>query len=362
MLAAPPTMMGWLAALLIASAGLIYWRQRPNAVADLLRVAGDDLHDSPHDKRHNRSQGTLIAPASAATVKHPDEAQEKAAKMATNRLPATTEQNTLIQVDNLTKRYAQPGRAWWSDATVTAVDDLSFSLMNGEAMALWGTNGAGKTTVLKCLLGLLNCEGTLQLNGVDLRKDGRRARRSFGYVPQELAFHNDLSVVESCRFYAQLKDVPYTRIPTVLEEVGLSGQTRKAVGALSGGMKQRLALALALLADPPLLLLDEPTSNLDVETREEFLALLARLHQMGKTLLFTSHHLEEVGQIADRVLILRDGTLFAQGTPTALMPLLNPKRRANPLPSAGLIAQACHNGSLDRAAEPLAPTTLLGER
>jgi ABC-type multidrug transport system ATPase subunit len=146
-------------------------------------------------------------------------------------------------------------------------------------------------------------------------------------VPQELAFHNDLSVAESCRFYARLKDVTLTRIPTVLEQVGLSGQTRKAVGALSGGMKQRLALALALLADPPVLLLDEPTSNLDAATREEFLDLLVQLHQAGKTMLFTSHHLEEVEQLADQVLILRDGKLLAAGAPAELMPLLDPKRR-----------------------------------
>lgn len=240
--------------------------------------------------------------------------------------PQSAGHETMISVQNLTKRYAQPGRAWWSDATIIAVDDLSFALDQGQSMALWGVNGAGKTTVLKCLLGLLDCQGDLRLDGADLRKDGRNARRHFGYVPQELAFHNDLSVAESCRFYAHLKDVNLTCIPLVLEQVGLTDQARKAVGALSGGMKQRLALALALLADPPVLLLDEPTSNLDAETRDEFLALLSQLHGAGKTLLFTSHHLEEVEQLADQVLILRDGKLLAQGTPAELMHLLNPKR------------------------------------
>lgn len=225
----------------------------------------------------------------------------------------------MLSIRNLTKRYPRPGRAWWSDETITAVDDLSFALPVGTSIALWGVNGAGKTTVLKCLLGLLASEGELHLNGFDLRRDGRTARRFLGYVPQELAFHNDLSVAESCRFYARLKEVGDERIPVVLAQVGLTGQEKKAVGALSGGMKQRLALALALLADPPVLLLDEPTSNLDAATRDEFIDLLVQLRNAGKTLLFTSHHADEVERLAERVLILRDGRLVADGAPAEVL-------------------------------------------
>lgn len=306
--AQPSNAMGWLAALLLASAGLLYWGQRPKFASDVsISLAQQSL--GGNTGLSNQRQ----APFSST---------EKETSM--NKQPAVNE--TMISVQNLTKRYAQPGRAWWSDAEITAVDDLSFELKAGQAVALWGVNGAGKTTVLKCLLGLLDCDGELQLDGTDLRKDGRNARRHFGYVPQELAFHNDLSVAESCRFYARLKNVNLNRIPIVLDQVGLVGQERKAVGALSGGMKQRLALALALLADPPVLLLDEPTSNLDAETRYEFLDLLSQLHRMGKTLLFTSHHLEEVEQLAEQVLILRDGKLLAKGSPAEMMHLLNPKR------------------------------------
>lgn len=244
----------------------------------------------------------------------------------------------MLSIQNLTKRYPRPGRAWWSDETVTAVDDLSFDLPAGSSVALWGVNGAGKTTVLKCLLGLLTCQGDLRLNGYDLGRDGRTARRFLGYVPQEMAFHNDLSVAESCRFYARLKDVSDGRIPVVLALVGLTGQEKKAVGALSGGMKQRLALALALLADPPVLLLDEPTSNLDAATRDEFIDLLVQLRNSGKTLLFTSHYADEVERLAGRVLVLQDGRLAAQGAPAEVL-----RRRqtaddrpqiANPLSSA----------------------------
>ncbi len=234
-------------------------------------------------------------------------------------VPPILKGHHMLTIQNLTKRYPRPGRAWWSDETVTAVDDLSFELPVGTSIALWGVNGAGKTTVLKCLLGLLASEGELHLNGYDLRRDGRTARRFLGYVPQELAFHNDLSVAESCRFYARLKNVGDERIPVVLAQVGLTGQEKKAVGALSGGMKQRLALALALLADPPVLLLDEPTSNLDEAPRDDFIDLLVGLRDAGKTLLFTSHYADEVTRLAERVLILRDGRLVADGAPAAVL-------------------------------------------
>lgn len=232
----------------------------------------------------------------------------------------------MLNVRNLTKRYPRPGRAWWSDATLPAVEQLSFTVEPGEAVALWGVNGAGKTTVIKSLLNLLDCEGGLTLAGLDLRKEGRRARQLMGYVPQELAFHSDMSVEESCRFYASLKGVSAGKITSTLSQVGLAEQTEKRVGALSGGMKQRLALALALLADPPLLLLDEPTSNLDAAARDEFMQLLYELREVGKALLFTSHRVEEVEQLADRVLILKDGRLAAHGSPTELIALLAPER------------------------------------
>ncbi len=292
---------GWLAASLLLSVAGLFWSQIRSAWARL-------------QPQVQSQQQMGVQPAMSQQFQRTD-------------LSTNFEERNMISVNNLSKHYPQSGRPWWSDATVTAVDGLSFELARGQALALWGSNGAGKTTVLKCLLGLLDCEGELFLDGRDLRRDGRRARSLLGYVPQELAFHADLSVLESCRFYAHLKDVPLTRIPVVLEQVGLAAQTQKRVGALSGGMKQRLALALALLSDPPVLLLDEPTSNLDAATRAEFIELLMTLRQAGKALLFTSHHLAEVEQLADQVLILQDGRLVAQGTPLELMAQLMPQRQ-----------------------------------
>lgn len=205
----------------------------------------------------------------------------------------------MIKVTNLTKKYG----------AFTAVDDLSFEVTAGEAIALWGPNGAGKTTIIRSLLGLLSATGELRVNGFEVQKQGKKARAAIGYVPQELAFYDDLSARDTLLFYADLKHVPSARVDQVLAEVGLAVHGAKAVAALSGGMKQRLALASALLADPPILVLDEPTSNLDTAARDEFVKLLLRQKTQGKTLLFTSHRLEEVELLADRVLVLEGGKL-----------------------------------------------------
>jgi heme ABC exporter ATP-binding subunit CcmA len=205
----------------------------------------------------------------------------------------------MITVTHLTKSFG----------STTAVDQLSFSVASGEAIALWGPNGAGKTTVIRCLLGLLKAEGELTIHGHDTRREGKRARAAVGYVPQELAFYDDLSARDTLRFYAELKRVSTDRVDQVLAEVGLSDHGHKEVSALSGGMKQRLALACALLADPPLLILDEPTSNLDTAARDDFIKLLLQQKEQGKTLLFTSHRLEEVETLASRVLVLEEGRL-----------------------------------------------------
>jgi ABC-2 type transport system ATP-binding protein len=205
----------------------------------------------------------------------------------------------MIKVTNLTKKFG----------SFTAVDNLSFAVAPGEAVALWGPNGAGKTTIIRSLLGLLAAEGELRINGFDAQKEGKKARAAVGYVPQELAFYDDLSARDTLLFYAGLKKVPTERVVQALAEVGLTEHGQKPVAALSGGMKQRLALAIAVLADPPLLILDEPTSNLDTGAREDFIKLLWQQKAAGKTLLFTSHRLEEVEALATRVLVLEGGKL-----------------------------------------------------
>ncbi len=203
----------------------------------------------------------------------------------------------MIHFSHLTKRFGK----------FTAVDGLSFVVEAQQALALWGPNGAGKTTAIKCLLGLLRYDGQILVDGLDAHRQGKSVRRLMGYVPQELAFYSDLSALDTARFYARLKRVPAGRAGEVLAQVGLEAHGQKPVGALSGGMKQRLALGLALLADPPVLVLDEPTSNLDAAGRDQFLDLLAGVRSAGKTVLFTSHRIEEISALADQVLVMEHG-------------------------------------------------------
>ncbi len=213
----------------------------------------------------------------------------------------------MIIARNLTKRYGK----------LTALDDVSFTIQAGESVALWGANGAGKTTALRCLLGIHGFEGELSINGVDVRKHGKAARAAIGYVPQETIFY-DMSVLETLDFYAHLKKAKVERIAAVLEQVQLGGHSAKRVNALSGGMKQRLALAVALLADPPVLILDEPTANLDVQAQRDFVHTVQSLNQAGKTVVFSSHRLDEVIALGSRVLVLTDGRLALECPPREL--------------------------------------------
>ena len=203
----------------------------------------------------------------------------------------------MIVVRDLVKRFGRQ----------TILNGTSFRVAKGEAAVLWGPNGAGKTTVIRCVLGLHPHQGEIEVDGHSLRRNGKRARALIGYVPQELAFQENVPVDETIAFFARLRRCNVREVARRLEEAGLADAARRPAGALSGGMKQRLALAIALLGDPPILILDEPTSNLDTEARDAFFACLAALHKAGKTLLFTSHRLEEVQVLADHVLVLDHG-------------------------------------------------------
>jgi ABC-type multidrug transport system ATPase subunit len=202
------------------------------------------------------------------------------------------------------------------------VDNLSLQVAEREAVALWGPNGAGKTTAVKCLLGLLAYDGRITVNGLDAKKQGRQVRAAIGYVPQQQSFYDEMSTYDTALFFARLKGTPVKQASELLGQVGLGDHYRKAVGALSGGMKQRLALALALQGDPPALVMDEPTSNLDAAARDQLLHLLAEVKAAGKTIIFSSHRIEEVETLADRVLVMEKGQVRFTSTPGELPALL----------------------------------------
>lgn len=244
----------------------------------------------------------------------------------------TSLQNTsLVRVQDVTKRYNKS----------VALDNVSLDVNAGESVALWGENGAGKTTLVKAILGLIDFQGSILVAGHDAKRNGKEVRRSIGYVPQEAIFY-DMSVQATMKFYARLKKVGIgywrlknespiptlqsqpDRIMTLLDRLGLADHVHKSVAALSGGLKQRLALAVALLADPPVLVFDEPTANLDVKARRDYLALLATLRKENKTIIFASHRMEEVESLADRVAIMESGRIVESLTPGAVRLKLTP--------------------------------------
>ena len=217
-----------------------------------------------------------------------------------------------------------------------ALDDVSFAIRQGESVALWGANGAGKTTLLRALLGVMPFDGEVRIAGLDVRRQGRQARRLVGFVPQEIAFP-EMTAGEALALFARLHGAPRQRIAALAARLGLQDELDKRVQELSGGRKQRLALAVALVADPPLLLLDEPSSSLDAAARRELADHLLALKGEGKTLIFSSHRADEVMRLADRVIHLEDGRLVCDVEP---LPLWNDELER----AAALEAQAA--GSL----------------
>ena len=242
----------------------------------------------------------------------------------------------MIQVQHLTKTFGE----------FTAVNDVSFEVKPGETFALLGPNGSGKTTALKCLVGLMPpTAGAIKVDGADVWKEARRAKSLMSYLPQHVNFHDNLTAREVMQFYCRLRKLPVTRIETVMQgsHFHFNGFTDKPVQQFSGGMLQRLGLAVACLPDAPVLLLDEPTASLDPERAIQFREFLMTLKQTGKTIVFTSHVLADVEQLADRVAILVEGKLVALESITALREnlMLGSQMRVELLnPSEALIAVA----------------------
>jgi lipooligosaccharide transport system ATP-binding protein len=219
-----------------------------------------------------------------------------------------------LVVDHLVKVY--------DDRRV--VDGISFALRRGECFGLLGPNGAGKTTTLRCCLGLTAPDsGTLTLLGEPVPARAREARAGVGVVPQFDNLDPDFTAGENLQVYGRYFDLDTAtlrgRIPVLLEFAGLAGKENAAIRSLSGGMKRRLTLARALINDPDLLVLDEPTTGLDPQARHLIWGRLKKLLAVGKTILLTTHFMDEAERLCDRLAIVDAGRLIALDAPRALI-------------------------------------------
>jgi ABC-2 type transport system ATP-binding protein len=214
----------------------------------------------------------------------------------------------MIVIDSLSKRYGAR----------EAVRGVSLRVAGGEVAALVGPNGAGKSTILKTVAGTVRPgAGSVRIGGRDIVKEPEAARASLGYVPQRLVIAEHASVEDVCRLVLSLRDLTFG-VTQVLEPVGLAGRERSRVGELSGGQKQRLSLALALAGSPRALVLDEPSISLDAEGAEVMGNAIASARQRGAAVLLATHHLHEVAQVADRIVVLQAGRIAAEAASTAL--------------------------------------------
>jgi linearmycin/streptolysin S transport system ATP-binding protein len=201
----------------------------------------------------------------------------------------------------------------------TAVDDVSFEIGPGEAYGLLGPNGAGKTTAISMLVGLLDRDGgEVVVDGISLDDRPTAAKAAIGLVPQELALYPELTATENLTFFGRLYGLGgqtlARRVAETVEAVGLTDRAGDRVQTYSGGMKRRVNIAAGLLHEPRLLVLDEPTVGVDPQSRNAILETVEGLERAGMALLYTSHYMEEVERLCDRVGIMDEGRMVAEGT------------------------------------------------
>ena len=234
----------------------------------------------------------------------------------------------VVLVEGLTKRYGE----------LTAVDDVSFSIRAGEAFGILGPNGAGKTTTLECVEGLLTpTSGNIRVLGMDIRQDAERVKRRIGVQLQASAYFDYLTLREILDLFARVydSDIPAEKL---LATVGLEDRADTTVAKLSGGQQQRFAIAATLINDPDIVFLDEPTAGLDAHARRGLWEFVRALNSRGRTVVMTTHYIEEAEMLCDRVAIMDAGRIVALDTPLAL-------RRRLPAPFTFIIGLADGEGA-----------------
>jgi len=213
-----------------------------------------------------------------------------------------------LKITNLVKKYKKN----------IAVDDISFEVKKGEFFGFLGPNGAGKSTTIHCITGIANItSGNISVFGHDAKEDYKVARTFVGLAPQEFNIDFFAKVKDILDYvggyYGMKKEERKGRIEELLKELSLKGHENKAFKELSGGLKRRVVLARAMMHDPEILILDEPTAGVDVELRHELWNILRKLNKAGKTIILTSHYLEEVELLCENIAIINHGKIVAMG-------------------------------------------------
>ncbi|HEU4917777.1 MAG TPA: ABC transporter ATP-binding protein [Acidimicrobiia bacterium] len=229
---------------------------------------------------------------------------------------------TVLAAKGLNKRFDD----------LVAVDGVSFEIAEGETFGLLGPNGAGKTTSISMVAGLLEPDsGTVHVGGTAIRTSSTDGRAEIGLVPQELAIYPDLTGAENLKFFGRLYDMAgdelERRVGEVLEVIGLSDRKDDLTREYSGGMQRRLNIGIGLLHRPRLLILDEPTVGVDPQSRNSILESVENLSGQGIAVLYTTHYMEEAERLCDRVAIIDEGVIQAEGTRRELVSLVGEKDR-----------------------------------
>ncbi|MCP5093387.1 MAG: ATP-binding cassette domain-containing protein [Gammaproteobacteria bacterium] len=215
----------------------------------------------------------------------------------------------MLTVDKLIKQYGD----------LTAVDNVSFEASKGTIFGLLGPNGAGKSTTINCISGLLSpTSGHVSVAGADIVKDGKKAKRSLGVVPQELALYDDLPAIENLKYWGKAYGLRGsaldTRVQAVLDHIGLADRAKDLPKTFSGGMKRRLNFGCGIVHRPGVLLLDEPTVGVDPQSRQRLFEMVEAERDAGACVLYTTHYMEEAERLCDSLAIIDHGKLIAQGS------------------------------------------------
>lgn len=226
----------------------------------------------------------------------------------------------MLQIDHLSKTYD----------TIKAVDDISFEVKEGEIFGFLGPNGAGKTTTISMIAGLLKPDsGKIRINSLDLDGDLKKIKRLMGVVPQEMAFYEELTAKENLLFWGKLYGVRKKeldeRVQYYLDKTGLLGRENDALKKYSGGMKRRINLIIGLIHEPRLLLLDEPTIGIDIQTKLNIYEIIKEASSNGTTILYTTHNLQEAEELCHRIAIIDLGKILALGTLDELIQIVGEK-------------------------------------